>query len=389
MSGLRVLEQLRSQASPPPVLIITAHGTLENALEARRLGAKDYFLKPLNLAEMQAALRGLLQPMEADQTTPQGPAATSSRREQALMIGAAPGMQRAFAVIAQACAAEAAVLLTGPRGVGKTLAAQVIHLNSARAAGELISFRADEWPEAGQEQAFQDAIESARQGTLLIEEISSLSLPLQALLMRSLNGGGVLPRVLATSSVALSTPTSEGRFREDLFYQLAVLQILLPPLSERMEDVSALAAYLAGRAAPGRELALAPETLACIKAYAWPGNVRELNAAMQHVAAVCTGHLALPRHLPEVVASSFESDASDHLDTTLTRAIHAWLDQRLTGPEMQWPDYDTLLAHVEKQMLTALLLRFEDKPTRLASALNLNRATLRRKLRELGRGERD
>jgi len=383
MSGLRVLEQIRALPTPPPVLIITAHGTLENALEARRLGAQDYFLKPLNLGEMQAALRGLLQPMEGDQAATNSPAVNLSSREQALMIGAAPGMQRAFAVIAQACAAEAPVLLSGPRGSGKTLAAQVIHRNGARAAGPPVTFRADEWPEAEQESALQKAIESARKGTLIIEEISSLSLPLQALLARTLSAQEPLPRVLATTSTALTDLTSAGRFREDLFYQLAVLQVVLPPLSERMEDVAALAAYLAGHAAPGREISLAPETLACIKAYAWPGNVRELAAAMQHVAAVCTGSFALPRHLPEAVASACQTDPSGHLDAAMTRALNAWLDQRLTGPETAWPDYDTLLAHVEKQMLTALLLRFDDKPTRLATALNMNRATLRRKLREL------
>ena len=383
MSGLRVLEQLRALPTPPPVLIITAHGTLENALEARRLGAQDYFLKPLNLGEVQTALRDLLQPPASDKSLNPQVAPVATTREQALMIGAAPGMQRAFAVIAQACAAEAPVLLNGARGTGKTLAAQVIHRNSSRASGPLTVFRADEWPEAEREQALQQVIETARAGTLLIEEIGTLSLPLQALLARMLEGAPPLPRLLATTSSVLSDLIGSGGFREDLFYQLAVLQVVLPPLCERMEDVAVLASYLAGRAAPGRELTLAPETLACIKAHAWPGNVRELAAAMQHAAAVCTGSVALPRHLPESVAAASLTDPSGHLDISLTRVLNAWLDQRLTGPETTWPDYDTLLAHVEKQMLAALLVRFEDKPTRLATALNMNRATLRRKLREL------
>lgn len=384
MSGLRVLEQLRALPTPPPVLIITAHGTLENALEARRLGAHDYFLKPLNLSEIQAALRDLLQPPAADKPLSAAPApSAASTREQALMIGAAPGMQRAFAVIAQACASEAPVLLTGLRGTGKTLAAQVIHRNSSRASGPLAVFRADEWAETEREQALQQAVEAARSGTLLIEEIGTLTLPLQAIVARTLAGAAPLPRLLATTSSSLTELIATGSFREDLFYQLAVLQVQLPPLCERMEDVAVLASYLAGRAAPGRELTLAPETLACIKAHAWPGNVRELAAAMQHAAAVCAGSVALPRHLPEAVAAASQTDPSGHLDISLTRVLNAWLDQRLTGPENTWPDYDTLLAHVEKQMLAALLVRFEDKPTRLATALNMNRATLRRKLREL------
>jgi DNA-binding NtrC family response regulator len=174
-----------------------------------------------------------------------------------------------------------------------------------------------------------------------------------------------------------------GRFREDLYYQLAVLQVTLPALSERVEDITALACFLLGRSAPDRELTLAPEALAHLKAYAWPGNVRELATAMQHAAAVCPNSLVLSRHLPEAITSSIQDGASIHLDAALNRALTAWLDQRVTGHEEALPDYDVLLAQVEKQMLASLLERFEDKPTRLATALNMNRATLRRKLREL------
>lgn len=375
MSGLKVLSVLREQPEPPPVLIITAHGTLENALEARRLGAHDYFLKPLNLAEMQPCLRALLQPTMAEKAD----VSVKPGVDQALMIGAAPGMQRCFAVIAQACATDAPVLLSGPRGSGKTLAAQVIHRNSAQS--EIVVFRSDEWPEAEMESALMKTIEQAQGGTLLIEEIGALSLPLQAQVSRAITGGG--RRVMATTSVRLTELTAAGRFREDLYYQLAVLQVALPALSDRAEDIPALASFLLGRAAPARELTLAAETLACLKSYAWPGHVREMATAMQHAATVCTTSLVLPRHLPEAVAASVIEGGSSHLDASLNRALTAWLDQRVTGPEESMPEYDLLLAQVEKQMLASLLERFDDKPTRLAAALNMNRATLRRKLREL------
>jgi DNA-binding NtrC family response regulator len=377
MSGLKVLATLRAEPEPPPILIITAHGTLENALEARRLGAHDYFLKPLNLADMQPCLRALLQPLPMEKSD----VPVKSGADQALMIGAAPGMQRCFAVIAQACAADAPVLLSGPRGSGKTLAAQVIHRNSAKASAPWVIFRADEWPEAEMEKALMHAFEEARGSSLLIEEIGSLPLPLQALVSRMITESD--RRVLATSSAILAELITAGRFREDLYYQLAVLQVCLPALSDRVEDIAALACFLLGRAAPQRELILAPETLLYLKAHAWPGHVRELGAAMQHAAAVCPNSLVLPRHLPAAVAASIQDGASNHLDAALNRALTAWLDMRVTGPDEALPEYEALLAQVEKQMLASLLVRFDDKPTRLAAALKMNRATLRRKLREL------
>lgn len=377
MSGLKVLSALKAMGQLAPVLIITAHGILENALEARRMGAHEYFLKPLNLPEMQSCLRSLIQPA----STMPSSAPQFMEKTPVLMIGVSPGMQRCFAVIAQACAADAPVLLTGPRGSGKTLAAQIIQKNSARCKAASVTFRPDEWPEDKIANGLHQALEEAHEGTLIIEEITDLSLSLQAILSRAISAGGL--RVLATSSGALRELISAGRFREDLYYQLAVLQLSLPPLKERIEDISALSAFWLSKSAPSREIVIAPETLACLKAYDWPGNVRELVTAMRHAAAVVTGSLLLPRHLPEAVAAAGLADEGTHREQTLSRALTAWLDLQLTAPEDGLPLYDDMMAQVEKQMLIQLLNHFDDKPTRMAMALNMNRATLRRKLREL------
>ncbi|HEY1084550.1 MAG TPA: response regulator [Prosthecobacter sp.] len=372
MSGLKVLSALRNVLpKPPPVLIITAHGTLENALEARRLGAHDYFLKPLNLAELQAQLRALLD------VPRQEPVLTAPSPDPAIMIGTAPGMQRAFAIIAQACSTRVPVLLTGQPGTGKTLSAEVIAAQSG--IKPLFRYRCDEWPAAQAEAMLLQILEQSQNGTLLIEEVGSLPLHLQATLSQALTAGS--QRIIATASHQLREATTQGRFREDLFYQLSVLQIPLPPLSERTEDIPALATALLKRAAPGRDLPLSMESLAILKGYAWPGNVRELATAMQHAAAVCSAPPILPRHLPDPLLTTAQD--STHLDQTLQRALVAWLDQKLTCAEEAVPDYDALLAEVEKPLLAELLVRYEDKPTRLAAALNMNRATLRRKLRDL------
>ena len=376
MSGLKVLSALKATGQEAPVLIITAHGTLENALEARRLGAHDYFLKPLNLPEMQSSLRALIQPVSVESASP-----SLVEKAQVLMIGVSPGMQRCFATIAQACAANVPVLLSGPRGSGKTAAAQVIQRNSLHAKSSCVTFRADEWPEEKVASGLQTALKEAREGTLIVEEIADLSLPLQAMLSRAMSTEEV--RVLATSSVVLTDQISAGRFREDLYYQLAVLQLNLPPLKERIEDIEALSFFWFAESAPHRDMVIAPETLACLKAYDWPGNVRELVTAMRHAAAVASGPFLLPRHLPEAIVAAGQVEVSSHRDEALMNALTSWLDLQLTVPEESLPLYDDLLANVEKQMLVRLLAHFDDKPTRMATALNMNRATLRRKLREL------
>lgn len=371
MSGLRVLAALRATATPPPVIIITAHGTLDNALEARRLGAYDYFLKPLNLAEIQPQLRALLDLSRQEAVT------TATSPQPTVMIGTAPAMQRAFAEMALACASQVPVLLTGQPGTGKTLAAEVIA--SQLGSQPLLRFRYDEWPADQAAAMLAQTLERAANGTLLIEEVGSLPLHLQASLSNTLSVGNT--RILATTSMPLLDIVSQGLFREDLYYQLSVLQVHLPPLAERTEDIAALATTLLQKIIPDREFPFSQEALAALKAYGWPGNVRELATAMKHAVTVCAAPPILPRHLPEKISAPTQDNT--HLEQAFQRSLIAWLDQKLTCPEDAIPDYDTLLSQLEKPLLGELLTRFEDKPTRLASALNMNRATLRRKLREL------
>jgi len=353
MSGLKVLERIQAQPQPPPVLVITAHGTLDTALEARRLGAREYFLKPLKLADLQRTIREILTPAKVE-----APVQTS-------MIGSSAPMQRAFAVIAQASGSDAPVLLQGPPGSGKSLAAEVIHRHSARANEPLVVFRADEWPADRVEAALDAAISKVGNGVLFLDEISAWSKPLQAALMHRV--GDLKARLFSASSHEPSA------VREDLFYALAVLQVTLPPLTERTGDIPALAASFLG------DRVLSAEAMAALKAHAWPGNVRELKAAMTHAAAVCSGSTLLPHHLPANLA---KAEGANHLEDTMKRSLAAWLDQKTTGTDETMPAYDDLLETLETSMLETLLKRFDGKPTRLAAAMKMNRATLRRKLRE-------
>jgi DNA-binding NtrC family response regulator len=361
ISGLKVLEKIQKLPKPPPVIIITAHGTLDTALEARRLGASEYFLKPLDLAAIQRTIREIFAPVKA------------APRLETLMIGTSEPMQRAFASIAQASDCDTPVLLQGPPGSGKSLAAEVIHRHSIRADKPLTVFRADEWQEDKVEAALDDAIAQTDEGVLFLDEISAWPKSLQAALMRHLANEKIRGRLFSASSQDLAEKVACGAFREDLFYALAVLRVILPPLSERIGDIPALAASRTG------ELALSAEAMALLKAHAWPGNVRELQTAIAHASAVCGGNTILPHHLPSHLTVG---EPSNHLEDSMKRSMAAWLDQKTTGDDNYMPAYDDLLETVEATMLETLLRRFDNKPTRLAAALKMNRATLRRKLKE-------
>ena len=379
MSGLRVLEKVRALDLPPPVLVITAHGSLENALEARRLGALDYFLKPLKIGDIQQAIRTviesnreLVQPiMSPVVQAPQG----------TMMIGAALSMQRCFAVIAQACGSDAAVLISGPPGSGKLSAARVIHAHGSRCSQ---GFNVIEV--AAVEALFATGrIDTAfAGGVVVLRDVQALSAPAQLALLEWIEGGEGGARLIAISRGDLHECVRSGTFREDLFYRLSVLQIAMPALVDRVDDIPALAAFFLSQAAPERDLLLAEEATACLLAHEWPGNVRELLNAMNHVAAVCAGPKALARHLPPTVPQlKVMAESLTHLDRRLRESLERWLDLQMSVPEAELPEYEKVLGRVEGMLLAALLPRFDDKPTRLAAAMNMNRATLRKRCREL------
>nr|ACO70940.1 two component sigma54 specific transcriptional regulator Fis family [uncultured Verrucomicrobiota bacterium] len=396
LSGLDVLKAARVQAPQVPVIIITAHGNLDNAVAARQLGAAAYLVKPLDLREVEQTIQQVLA-----NAAPAAPAEAGEPTKPRL-LGGAPGMQRVFLEIAHATTTDAPVLLSGATGTGKTLAARVIHEHSARAAAPFVVLHCGALPEQlleselfGHEKgsftgALMDRpghIERARGGTLFLDEIGDIAPAVQAKLLRFVEersftrvGGRedirVELRLITATNRNLREEVAAGRFREDLFYRLHVLEIAMPPLRERRADLPMLAENFLKTA--NRRLSLAPETVALLVQHDWPGNLRELRNALEHAAAVCTGPVILPTHLPRELRDR-AGNAPD-LESRLATLLGEWLDTKIATNT----EYDAMHDALEAMALRHLLAHYGGKPTVLARELNMNRVTLRKKLTAAG-----
>lgn len=396
VNGLEVLARFRAEQPELPVVLITAHGNLPNALSAKKLGAAAFLLKPLDLTEVQETLRQVLMIPGVPLETPAGPPD--------LLVGSAPALQRSFAEIAHACTSDAPVLLSGPTGTGKTLTARVIHEQSARGEGPFVALHCTALPEALLESelfgydkgAFTGAlasklghIERAQDGTLFLDEIADISPAIQAKLLRFVEervfvrvGGReeihVNCRLITATNKSLLNEVRAGRFREDLYYRLHVLEIALPGLAERKSDIPQLADHFLRLLAPERPLRLAPESLEVLQRHHWPGNLRELRNALEHAVAVVGGVAVLPQHLPKAVREASE-EGTNAAALSLQEALALWLDRQLEAQATYREMHDEL----ESMALRHLLARFDRKPTALARATKMNRVTLRKKLHQM------
>ncbi len=397
ISGWRVLETVNQSLVRPPVLIITARGTLDNAVAARQLGAAAYLVKPLDLRELERTILDLL--------TEAAPAVSGTPPDTevgALLGGASPEMQRVFMSIARAATTDAPALLTGPTGTGKTLAAKVIHANSRRRDAPFVTLLCGSLPEqlleselfGHEKNSFTGAgdmrpghLERAAGGTLFLDEIGDVPLAIQAKLLRFVEektfnrvGGRedlrVDLRLITATHRSLRDEVQAGRFREDLYYRLHVLEVEMPPLAKRCEDIPALSAFFLSRLSAGRELALGSDTSRLLVNYSWPGNVRELRNALEHAVAACSGKIIQPHHLPKTVSLSAGLPANVDLNGILKRWVAAKVQ---TGAS-----YKQLNAEMESTLLKHLMQHFDQKPTVLARVLKMNRATLLKKRRHLG-----
>jgi len=377
MSGLRVLETLRQHGTSVPVLVITAHATLDHAIHAQKSGATAYLTKPLDLRQFEQTLGAMLTralPLEE-------PAVNAPETRAATLIGAAPCLRETFIGIARACAGDVPALITGPSGSGKTLTAAVIHAHGPRASQTLEFLACSRMDNAAE-------FEDCRGGTIVLEEVTDLASALQTRLAAWLSSArDGHPRLLATSAHDPRQAVADGRLREDLYYALTTLTIPLPPLHERSGDIPALSGFFLGVRGSGPAPQLTAPVLAALQAYVWPGNVRELRHVLDYAATLSGGGPVFLSHLPAHIATAAGPATGPAAPGELEAALGRWLDAQLALPDDERPGYEAMLERVEAVMLRNLLEKHDHKPTHMAAALGMHRATLRQKLRRAGLAE--
>jgi DNA-binding NtrC family response regulator len=397
-SGLELLEELRQQGQPPPVIVLTATKTVTTAVEAMKLGAADYVTKPFEVDALRIKVRNLLQHRALEERVAELTEELEERTRLGALIGRSEAMRRVFRTIERVARSRANVLISGESGTGKELVAKAIHELGSNAAGPFVAINCAAIPEPlmeselfGHERgSFTDAterrigkFEQASGGTLFLDEIAELPTGVQAKLLRALQersiervGGresiAVDARFVAATNRDLPREVSAGRFREDLFYRIHVVPIELPPLRERREDVRLLAeAFLARCAGEGGGAVrrLSREALAALERHAFPGNVRELQNAIERAVALCDGEVIGLEDLPEAV-----------IQATRTESLRDAVRAGQIGLE-------EAAGRFEQELIREALERCEWNQTRAAEILGITRRVLKLKMDRYGIAE--
>ncbi|MEP7337665.1 MAG: sigma-54 dependent transcriptional regulator [Acidobacteriota bacterium] len=385
ITGGELLAAMRKRRAEAPVIVITAFGSVEQAVEMVQAGAFQYLTKPFNNRDLLAVAAEALARSEAQR------AQARLRIEYpapARIIGASRPMRKLFEQIAIAANSAGTVLITGESGTGKELVARAVHeaskrsgafvpVNCAAIPGDLIEaelFGHTGTAFTGARQARIGLIEAADKGTLFLDEIGELPMAMQPKLLRALQEGAIRQvganterainlRIVTATNRELERDVKEGRFREDLYWRLNVIHLHVPALRERAYDIPLLVEYFTAKAceAAGRELLDAsPEAPAILTSYVWPGNVRELENAIERAVAFARGGKVLPEDLPERLRTSGEVSA----------LIARSSEQNLS------------LRDVECEYILEIMRRTGGNKLRAAQMLGLDRKTLYRKLDE-------
>ena len=394
-SGLEVLAEITVADPDLVVMIFTAFGSIESAVEAVRKGAFNYLTKPFTSEQLTTAVAKALEHRKLLRDNVRLRQELKQCCAAHQIVGSSPPLEMVLATLAKVAPSEANVLITGESGTGKELVARAIHPNSARAEGPFIPVDCAALPSnlleselfgyekgafTGAHQSKRGLLELADGGTLFLDEIGELSAELQAKLLRTLQERtfrrlgaerqvSVDIRIISSTNRDLSAEVRQGRFRQDLLYRLNVVTICLPPLRERRADVSILARHFLeefSRAAGKGRLEITPEALVLLEQYRWPGNVRELRNVIERAVVLCEGHNVRSEDLPDYIHEQARLGQEIHAAAGYKAAREHWV-------EAQGKQYLAMLlrqhngnisavareAHISRKSVYELLRRFD------------------------------
>lgn len=397
-----LIKELRVRRPQLPILMLTANGSVAQAVAAMRAGATDYLVKPFAPERLLSALEAVVAGTDAGELRP------LTEKIPALLgfdeiVGASPDFRAALAIAAKAARARVPVLIEGESGVGKEVVAEAIHAASPRGKKPMIAINCGAIPANlveselfGHEKgAFTGAFErkigkfaDADGGTLFLDEIGEMPLDAQVKLLRVLQSGEVQPigarhtrevdvRVIAATNKRLIEEVEAGRFREDLYYRLNVVQVTIPPLRERTGDIPALARHLLARIAdqPGlRPLGITDDALALLGRYDWPGNVRQLQNALFRAAVLCEGDALTRADFPQIAALGTARVPTPGGQMATSGGVTLFRSDGNMRP----------LEEIEADVIRLAIGHYRGRMTEVARRLGIGRSTLYRKLGELG-----
>ncbi len=398
-NGLEFLEELRREGLDIPLVMVTGHASIEHAVAAIKAGAVDYITKPIRPQQLEIAVDQALEFTRLKRENAQLREELTQMRSAREIIAESESLRRILETIRVVAPTRATVLLQGESGTGKELLARTVHNMSDRSEGPFIAINCAAIPEnlvestlfghekgafTGAVKQVKGAFERAHRGTLLLDEVSEMRMDLQAKLLRVLQEqefervGGTQPisvdvRIVATTNRDLAEHAREGNFREDLYYRLSVVPLLVPPLRERLEDIPALVHHFAASTAAdvGRTItAVSPETIDLLSQYEWPGNVRELSHAVERAVILSTGDTLEPRAFDPA-----------RFGLTPGRGQGPVLGGDTSAGGGAAGDLDTLnIAEVEEILIQRALEATGNNRTKAADLLGVSVRTLRNKL---------
>lgn len=406
--GLDVLKEIRTGGLKIPIIIMTAQGTMKNAIEAMKRGAFDYITKPFDIGELEIIVdRALEYRKLKDEVSNLKDRLKEKWASEVTFVGKSKAVHDVFKIVGKIAPKDVPVIIQGESGTGKELVAKLIHTNSQRNEGPFIAVNSAAIPKELMESelfgyekgAFTGAVETrlgkfelANNGTLFLDEIGDMPLDLQSKLLRAIQGqefyrvGGKQPikvdvRIIAATHQDIEKAVEEKRFREDLLYRLNVVVIKLPPLRTRKEDIPLLAEYFLQRFQEemGIEpMTLSPKAVEAIKAYLWPGNVRELENILRRAVILSPNPVLSPDDLA--------LPQKKHNKESLEDIIYNRLEDFINNIDVKGKHelYSTIVPFMERPLIRLVLKKTGGNQVKTAELLGINRNTLRKKIKELG-----